>query len=126
MGAVCPAPLPDRWTGNLKSISERSALRSRGEDRNRLAEKRAMENPNQERRKVARNRVLKAAHIAFRGHAASINCAVRNLSDKGACLKIESPIGIPDTFDLVLDPGRVRHCRVTWRKAAQIGVEFAE
>ena len=44
--------------------------------------------------------------------------------EKITCLKVESPIGIPDTFDLVLDHAPVRSCRVTWRKATQIGVEF--
>ena len=83
-----------------------------------------MEKPTQERRKAARHRVLKGAHITFKGHGAAIDCTVRNLSDGGACLKVESPIGIPDTFDLVLDDASVRPCRVTWRKATQIGVEF--
>ena len=84
-----------------------------------------MEKPTQERRKAARHRVLKGAHIVFKGHGAAIDCTVRNLSDGGACLKVESPIGIPDTFDLVLDDASIRPCRVTWRKATQIGVEFA-
>jgi hypothetical protein len=89
------------------------------------SEKRVMESPAQERRRVARHRTLKGARITFQGHRVSIDCAVRNLSDRGACLKVESPIGIPDTFDLVLDSATVRHCRVTWRKATQIGIEFA-
>ena len=38
---------------------------------------------------------------------------------------VESLIGIPDTFDLMLDNAPARRCRVTWRKATQIGVEFA-
>ena len=50
---------------------------------------------------------------------------VLSLSDRGACLKVESPIGIPEAFDLVLDHAFVGNCRVTWRKATQIGVEFA-
>lgn len=84
-----------------------------------------MEKPAQERRMVARRRVLKGAYISFKGRGAAIDCTVRNLSDGGACLKVESPIGIPDTFELALDPASIRHCRVTWRKARQIGVEFA-
>jgi hypothetical protein len=67
----------------------------------------------------------KGARIVFKGHEALIDCTVSNLSDRGARLKVESPIGIPDTFDLVLDNAPVRSCRVTWRKATQIGVEFA-
>jgi hypothetical protein len=81
--------------------------------------------PKQERRNVARYRALKGARIIFKGREAVIDCVVRNLSDRGACLKVESPFGIPDSFDLVLDNAPVRGCRVTWRKATQIGVEFA-
>ena len=84
-----------------------------------------MEKPTQERRNVARRRALKVARIAFKGHWATIDCTVRNLSDRGACLIVESSIGIPDSFDLVLDHASVCNCRVTWRKATQIGVEFA-
>ncbi len=86
-------------------------------------ENRTMEKPTQERR--VRRRVLKGAQIVFNGHEAVIDCVVLNLSDRGACLKVESPIGIPDSFDLVLDHVSVRRCGVTWWKATQIGVEFA-
>jgi PilZ domain len=87
-----------------------------------------MDNPKQERRNEARRRrrALKRARITFKGRWATINCTVLDLSDLGACLKVESPIGIPDTFDLVLDHTLVRACRVTWRKATQIGIEFTK
>jgi hypothetical protein len=90
-------------------------------------EDRTMDKPKQERRNEARRRrrALKRARIIFKGRCATIDCTVLNLSDVGACLKVESPIGIPDTFDLVLDNAPVRGCRVTWRKATQIGVAFA-
>jgi hypothetical protein len=80
-----------------------------------------MEKPTQERRKAGRHRVLKGAHIIFKGHGAAIDVRPQ---PGGACLGVESPIGIPDTFDLVLDDASVRSCRVTWRKATQIGVAF--
>jgi len=83
-----------------------------------------MEQPASNRRNANRQRVLKGAQIAMKDRRATIDCTVRNLSDRGACLKVESPIGIPDTFDLVLDNASVRKCRVTWRKATQIGVNF--
>jgi hypothetical protein len=93
------------------------------------AENRTMEKPTQERQQERQNdvrqRVLKGAQIVFKGHQALIDCVVLNLSDGGACLKVESPIGIPDTFDLMLDHASVRNCRVAWRKATQIGVQFA-
>jgi hypothetical protein len=85
-----------------------------------------MEKPTGERRRIARNRVLNGAHIIFKGGAAAIDCTVRNLSDEGACLKVASPVGIPNTFELALDRTSVRPCRVTWRKATQIGIGFAQ
>jgi PilZ domain len=76
------------------------------------------------RRKRDRRRVLKGAQIVFAHRGAAIDCVVRNMSDGGACLKVFSPVGIPDTFELRLDSDSVRCCRVVWRKATQIGVEF--
>jgi PilZ domain len=87
--------------------------------------RRKMQAGMEEHRKAPRHRTYKAAHIAFVGRAATIDCVVRNLSDTGAILEVASPIGIPDAFDLVFkgdDPARP--CRVTWRKETKIGVEF--
>ena len=85
-----------------------------------------MDKPKQERRNGTRRprRASQKRRITFKGRRATIDCTVLNLSDLGACLKVESPIGIPDTFDLVLENAPVRGCRVTWRKAMQIGVAF--
>lgn len=78
-----------------------------------------------EKRRAPRQRVIKGAHISFKERGAAIDCVVRNLSDSGACLKVESPVGIPETFDLVIETDQsVRPCRVVWRKDTQIGVEF--
>jgi hypothetical protein len=92
-----------------------------------MAQDRTMDHPKQERRNEARHsrRALKRARITFKGRQATIDCTILNLSNLGACLKVESPIGIPDSFDLALEHAPVRGCRVIWRKATQIGVEFA-
>jgi hypothetical protein len=76
-------------------------------------------------RSVARNRVLKGAKIAF-GRAGIIDVTVRNISDRGACLRVASPLGIPDTFNLVVGGQITRPCRLVWRKEKEIGVEFAD
>jgi hypothetical protein len=85
-----------------------------------------MQRTSPERRNVARHRCLKRAHIAVEDHGAVIDCVVYDLSELGACLNVESPIGIPDSFDLVVTHAPVRKCRVAWRTATQIGVEFAQ
>ena len=67
----------------------------------------------------------KRARITFKGRRVTIdNFTVPNLSDLGACLKAEKSHRNSRTFDLVLYNVPVRGCRVTWRKATQIGVEF--
>jgi PilZ domain len=77
-----------------------------------------------ERRNNTRHRVLKAGTIAF-NRAGVISCRVRNISDTGACLEVESPVGIPDQFTLLIENDHLhRPCRVSWRKEKRIGVTF--
>jgi hypothetical protein len=77
-----------------------------------------------ENRRSQRQRTLKAGTIAF-DLAAGIDCTVRNVSERGALLEIESPIGIPDNFILVISKSDVkRPCHVAWRSARRIGVSF--
>ena len=76
-----------------------------------------------ERRTFSRQRVLKPATISFSGGA--ISCALRNVSRTGASLEVDSPIGIPEAFDLVMDNSR-RPCRVIWRREKRIGVRFQD
>jgi len=79
----------------------------------------------QERRQAPRHKTYKAARIAFQGGRAVITCLVRNLSDTGACLAVDNPIGIPDSFNLVFDSGEPsRMSRVIWRKEKQVGIAF--
>ncbi len=90
-----------------------------------------MQRTSKERRNVARHRYRKRAHIAVEDHGAVIDCVVYDLSELGACLNVENPLGIPDSFTLVIDDlvighASVRKCRVAWRSGTQIGVEFAQ
>jgi len=78
----------------------------------------------EDRRGPKRKRVLLGAKIASRGLATSIDCRVRDLSDSGACLLVASPLGIPETFDLVLNVGSIKQCKVEWSKRDKIGVSF--
>lgn len=77
----------------------------------------------EDKRKLRRTRVLKAGTIEFGGSA--ISCTVRNLTRSGAMLDIESPLGVPKEFTLVISPDQVRHeCRIAWIKERRIGVSF--
>jgi hypothetical protein len=70
-----------------------------------------------------RQNVMKAGIILF--GCSGIDCLVRNISDGGANLEVESQIGIPNSFDLVIDAEHGnQHCHVIWRKARRIGIAF--
>jgi hypothetical protein len=76
-----------------------------------------------EQRTSQRQRVLKTGTISFNG--AGIDCVVRNISATGAALEVESPLGIPTEFKLVISAEHFNEfCRVLWRKAKRIGVVF--
>jgi PilZ domain len=78
-----------------------------------------------ERRKHPRHRTLKAGRIVFNHRSSVISCTVRNLSDGGACLQVATSVGIPDHFDLTIEPdGGCRACEVAWRSEDRIGVAF--
>ncbi len=77
-----------------------------------------------EHRRRPRLRTFKGGSIIF-GVAAAIDCLIRNMSETGAALEIEAPIGIPDEFTLLIKPEFLkRRCKVVWRSAKRIGVQF--
>lgn len=76
-----------------------------------------------EKRSVPRKRVLKAGTIAFGG--AVIDCTVRNLTASGALLEVESLLGVPPRFVLVVpSDGISRSCRMIWASERRIGIRF--
>ena len=78
----------------------------------------------QERRRVQRHRTLKSGCIAL-NQASTIGCRVRNISLIGACLEVESQLGVPDEFVLLVESGHLKvGCHVIWRIASRVGVEF--
>lgn len=75
------------------------------------------------KRAALRQRVLKSASIEF--HGGVIDCVIRNISETGAALEVASPLGIPETFNLVISGDHSsRPCQVAWRKDKRIGVAF--
>jgi len=80
----------------------------------------------EERRAIVRTRVRRAAEIVLGADApAKIRCMLRDLTSAGACIALECPYEMPDTFELTLDRGRsLRPCRVRWRSHDRLGVSF--
>ena len=79
-----------------------------------------------ERRELPRRRVLKGAIIVFNNGTSTFNCTVRNLTDKGAKLTIDTIVGVPDRFLLKLVGESARPCRVAWQANRELGVLFEE
>src|SRR5258708_36521793 len=76
-----------------------------------------------DKRDTQRQNVMKAGTILFGG--SGIDCLVRNISVGGADLEVESKIGIPSSFDLVIEAEHSNHhCVVVCRKARRIDVAF--
>lgn len=74
-------------------------------------------------RVTERQKFIRAGTISFDG--SGIDCLVRNMSVGGANLEVESQVGIPTSFDLVISVEHGNHhCQVVWRKGRRIGVAF--
>ena len=71
-----------------------------------------------------RHQILKAGTISFQ--SSGIDCTVHNISIGGANLEVESHVGIPDSFDLMIDAENgTQRCHVVWRRERRIGVAFS-
>lgn len=76
-----------------------------------------------EHRSSSRRRVFKSGIIEFSGDA--LPCTVRNISQTGAAIEINSPLWFPDRFTLIVgSEGLRRTCRVAWRVERRLGVVF--
>jgi diguanylate cyclase (GGDEF)-like protein len=80
-----------------------------------------------ERRSVQRGRTFLGGKIIFNAGRSAIDCKVRNLSNDGACLEVESQSGIPVQFQLlVTDDKEPRACTLAWQSEHRLGVSFEQ
>jgi hypothetical protein len=78
-----------------------------------------------EARVAARRRVLKAGIAASNERRLTVACTVRDVSATGARLRVEGSVGIPDTFELIIEvDGLEADCQVVWRKGSEVGARF--
>lgn len=78
-----------------------------------------------ERRDGHRARTLRSGKIVFNYKGSVFDCVVRNLSDEGACLQVESTAQIPKEFALLLDGETTpRKCHKAWRSDDRVGIAF--
>ena len=78
-----------------------------------------------DKRKAHRRQLRYTAWISL-GPKKLQGCVVADVSDFGARLDVENSKTVPNQFVLLLSASGKpkRKCRVAWRKAGQIGVEF--
>lgn len=78
-----------------------------------------------ERRQFFRRRTLLSGKIEFFDRS-NFDCAIRNLSERGARIKCDQEMVLPDIFNLViLRSDQRRVVRAIWRSGADVGVAFA-
>jgi hypothetical protein len=78
----------------------------------------------EDKRIAPRHRVFKHGILAF-GSGGSVDCTVRSLSETGARLDVASPIGLPESFVLMIETEQFcRPCHSVWSRNKQIGVAF--
>jgi hypothetical protein len=81
--------------------------------------------PIHERRQSLRRRVLKGGVVAFNERYVTLPCAVRDISDGGARLRIDGSITVPDTFELIIEiDGLEAFCEVVSRRGNEVSVRF--
>jgi len=76
---------------------------------------------------VGHNRaiVIRTGYIAYDTQDSAMNCTVMDLSDKGARLRPDDPLKVPDSFSLFVRDLDALPCQVTWRAGLFVGVRFS-
>ena len=75
-----------------------------------------------DRRSGQRTRIYKSGKILLGSW--KVPCTVRNFSEAGACLEVQTTYGIPATFEVILPDHESRLCKVIWLGDTKIGVQF--
>jgi hypothetical protein len=79
----------------------------------------------QERRNCGRKRSLLGARIVFNNRSASLDCVLRNMSERGARIALSDAVTVPNEFELLVPRmGQNFRARLRWRSEAGCGVEF--
>ena len=70
-------------------------------------------------------RTLLAGKIISNFGLSSIDCVIRRISDHGATVTTDSPLGIPEHFHLrIAGEGPPRPCKRVWQSDRELGLEF--
>jgi len=78
----------------------------------------------QDRRESVRDKVFMGG-VAEISRGSTMDCVVRNFSDSGACIELDSAARIPDEMNLKISrKGRSFLAHMIWRQANRVGLAF--
>ncbi len=79
----------------------------------------------QDRRQSVRDKVLYGGVAGVGEGRGSVNCVVRNLSEHGACVELDSGTRLPEQIRLTITRrDRSVLARIIWRQANRLGLAF--
>ncbi|GAB5505515.1 MAG: hypothetical protein Rhirs2KO_06780 [Rhizobiaceae bacterium] len=68
----------------------------------------------------------RAAVLHFNSGYGAFDASIRNQSPNGACIDIDSTLGVPTRFQLTVSGIKVGDAHVRWRSSTQLGVFLLE
>jgi hypothetical protein len=78
-----------------------------------------------DRRQGVRNRVLFGGVAGINESGSTMDCVVRNISEHGACVEVDSAAKLPDEMSLGIPrKGRSFLAALIWRHANRVGLAF--
>src|SRR3954453_18402995 len=78
-----------------------------------------------EQKSTSRGRTFLAGKVISNYGQSSIDCIVRRISDVGAVIQVESPLGIPEHFHLLIPgEGEPQPCKRSWQSDKENGLVF--
>ena len=78
-----------------------------------------------DRRQSPRDKVLYGGVAQVNERGSTIDCVVRNISDRGACVEFDSAAKLPEEISLTIPrKGRSYLARMIWRQANRVGLAF--
>ena len=78
-----------------------------------------------DRRQSVRDKVLYGGVAEFNERGSTMDCVVRNISERGACIELDQAAKLPQEMNLTIArKGRSLLARLIWRQANKVGLAF--
>ena len=79
----------------------------------------------QDRRQDIRDKVFLGGIAEFNERGSTMDCVVRNINERGACVEIDETARLPENLNLnIPSKGRAFIAELIWRHANRVGLAF--